>query len=406
MGQLQWVVNSYTLVFAGFLLTCGAIGDRFGARSCYQIGLLLFTVMSLLCALSPSAGVLIAIRVFQGLGAAIMLPASLSLLAHTFPHPDEKARAVAFWAGIVSLGFAAGPALGGLLTSLLGWRSIFWINVPIGLLAFAMVRRFVSEARVPNPRSIDWAAQAAAVLALFCLTYGLIDAGNAGWAAPRVLLAFALTGLLFVAFGLIERRSVSPALPRALFSNALFSVCVAVGAVLNFGMYGILFIESIYLQNARHLDALYTGMMILPFTVLPTITTRMIVRYSGRKHIKLRLIWGQLIAAVGAGTLILSLWTSGYWAILLGLAFLGVAMGCIMPAMTTGVLTASTADTSGSASGILNSARQVGGAVGVALMGTLVQSNPSHGYVLSFGLTTLGFLLMSAVTLRAIKNHV
>ncbi|MDR3405166.1 MAG: MFS transporter [Chthoniobacter sp.] len=404
IGGLQWVVNSYTVVFAAFLLTCGALGDRFGARRLYVLGLLLFTGMSGLCALSPGVGFLIGARMLQGLGAAIMLPASLSLLSHAFPHPEEKARAVAFWASIVSLGFAAGPALGGVLTYYLGWRSIFWLNVPVGLAALAMVRHFVDETRVPNPRRIDWAGQACVSLALFALTYGLIDAGSAGWAAPRVVGAFALAALLAAGFVFCERISSSPVLPGGLFHNRNFSIFVTTGLILNFGMYGTLFIESIYLQNTRHLSALASGLMILPFTVLPTITTRLIVGYSGRQYIRRRLAIGQLFSALGAVALALAFWSAGYGAILGGLGLMGVGMGCIMPAMTAGVLSSSTPATSGLASGVLNSARQVGGTIGVALMGTLVQGYQDRGFLWSLGIILVCFLAMAWLTLRVVKD--
>ena len=404
MSGLQWVVNSYSIAFASLLLTCGAVGDRFGARRLYQIGLALFTGMSLLCALSPGVGFLIGARMVQGLGAAMMLPASLSLLSHAFPHPDQRARAVTFWASTVSLGFAAGPALGGVLTNYFGWRSIFWINVPVGLAALWMVRRFVEENKAVNPRHIDWPGQVSICLLLFFLTYGLIEAGNAGWTTPRILWAFGLSILLTIAFVMIERFSSSSVLPRCLFHDPTFSVCVIVGGVLNFGMYGILFIESIYLQNIRHLSALSAGLLILPFTVLPTITGRLIVRYSGRSHIRLRLAIGLLVASLGASAIGLALWSSGYGRVLLGLGLLGIGLGSIMPAMTTGVLSSSTTQMSGVASGILNSARQVGGTMGVALMGTLVQRSQGQGMLWSFALAVVCFLLMAGATLRFIKR--
>ncbi|HTA76766.1 MAG TPA: MFS transporter [bacterium] len=406
IGQLQWVVNSYTLVFASLMLACGAMGDRFGARLFYQMGLSLFTVMSLLCALSPGLGFLIGFRMLQGLGAALLLPASLSLLSHAFPNADEKAQAVAFWAAIVSLGFAAGPTLGGLLTHLFGWRSIFWLNVPLGLVTLQMVRVFVDEAKVENPRHIDWAGQAAACLMLFCLTYGLIEAGSLGWTAPLILGAFALSALFALAFWWFEKNSVSPVLPHYLFAHRIFSVCVSIGFILNFGMYGILFIVSIYLQNIRHLDPLMTGLMILPLTGFPTLTTRAIGRYSGRRFIKPRLIIGHLILLLGAGFLALALSIPGYGVVLLGLSLLGVGMGFVMPAMTAGVLTASEAETSGLASGILNSARQVGGTLGVALLGTWVSRLGEPGYLWSFVLAALLFGVMAWVTLWFIPEHI
>lgn len=405
MNQLQWVVNSYTLVFASLLLICGAVGDRFGARRLYQTGLALFTVMSLACALSPGIGLLIGLRVLQGLGAAMMLPASLSLLSHSFPKAEERGKAVAFWASIVSLGFAAGPALGGILTHYFGWRSIFWLNVPVGILALGMVHHFVKEATIPNPRHIDWAGQTAVSLALLCLTYALIQAGEDGWSAPRIQAAFYLSILLLAIFIVIERSSAVPVLPRTLFARPAFTVCILIGVVLNFGMYGTLFIESLYLQNTRHMTALSAGLMILPFTGLPTVTTRALGNRNNREHIKPRLIIGQALAVVGGVALSLQLIQPGLWLPLFGLGIMGIGMGFMMPAMTAGVLMSSPTHMSGLASGILNSARQTGGVLGVALMGTLVQRQQEQGLLLSFGITSLVFLLMTVATMRHMQHQ-
>lgn len=396
--RLQWVVNSYTMVFASLLLTCGAIGDRFGPKRFYQFGLLLFAGMSLLCALSPGINFLITMRVLQGLGAAIMLPASLSLLSHAFPRAEDRAKAVSYWAAIVSLGFAAGPVLGGILTSCFGWRSVFWLNVPIGVGAFVLVRLFVKDAEAKNSRHIDWLGQALICSALFCLTYALIEAGGQGWTAEPVLTADSMAILLAGTFVLVEKQSKSPVLPGFLFANSTFSVCIAIGIILNFGSYGVLFVESIYLQSVRHLNAFAAGMVILPLTLLPTITTRLVVRYSGQRHLRPRLVVGQLIAAVGAIVLFFTLKNSGYWIIVTGLALMGVSMGCVMPAITAGVLTSSPAQTSGVASGILNSARQVGGTLGVAVMGSFYQRAPRQGLETSFGLVLVTFVVMAAMT--------
>jgi MFS transporter, DHA2 family, methylenomycin A resistance protein len=303
-----------------------------------------------------------------------------------------------------SLGFAAGPFLGGVLTNYIGWRSIFWINVPIGVVALLMVRAYVNEASARNSRRIDWVGQVLASSALFCLTYSLVEAGSAGWTAPRILIAFGASILLTGTFILVEKSSSSPVLPASLFANSTFSVCVATGLILNFGAYGTLFIESIYLQNIRHLNSFVTGLVILPLTVLPTVTTRLIVNYSSRRHIKGRLVIGQLIAASGAVMLALAFWDSGYWAILIGLALVGVSMGCVMPAITAGVLASSPANTSGVAAGILNSARQVGGTLGVALMGSLFQGLHMVGLLSCFALVLLCFLVMAGVTLRTMQE--
>ena len=398
MSALQWIVNAYTIVFATFVLTCGALGDRYGARRLYQLGLGVFTTMSLACALAPSVAALIAFRMAQGLGAAMMLPASLALLSQLYPDPRARARAVSFWASIVSLGFAAGPALGGVFTSYFGWRSIFLLNVPTGVLALLMVHVFIEDSPIAKPRSIDWIGQLGVSLALWALSYALIEAGDAGWTAPRVLAAFVATIVLASACAVTERRSASPVFPPALFSRPAFVACVAAGVVLSLGTYGILFVESIYLQNVRHLGALATGGMIVPLTVGPAVTTRMIDRYRADMHFKPRLVIGQILALTGAATMALSVCVPSTLIVLLGFGLLGVALGYITPAMTTGVLTLSPSSMAGVASGILNAGRQVGGAIGVALMGTLLQIHHERGMVGSFtvALALFGVLALTA----------
>jgi DHA2 family methylenomycin A resistance protein-like MFS transporter len=403
LNELQWIVNAYTIVFASLVLTSGALGDRYGAKRLYQIGLALFTSMSLCCALAPTVGVLVATRMLQGLGAAVMLPASLALLSHAFPNAIDRARAVSFWAAIVSLGFAAGPALGGALTSAFGWRSIFLINVPIGIVAMAMVAGFTEETSTSNAQRIDWMGQTAISLALWALTFALIDAGRTGWRSTPVLGAFAAFMLLVIGFMVLERRSDAPVLPRVLFSRPAFSVCVTASLLLGFGMYGTLFIESIYLQDVRHLSPLVAGITILPFSVGPAVATRLIDRFQPDLHFKPRLIVGYVVALAGAAIMALSALIPNAGLVVVGLALLGGSMGYITPAMTTGVLTTSPSVMSGVASGILNAARQVGASIGVALMGTFVQIHHAGGMVLSFALIIVLYAALAVVARQAIR---
>jgi MFS transporter, DHA2 family, methylenomycin A resistance protein len=404
MSGLQWIVNAYTIVFASLVLAGGALGDRYGAKRLYLLGLGLFTAMSLGCALAPTVAWLVALRGVQGLGAAMMLPASLALLSHTYPDPRARARAVSFWASIVSLGFAAGPALGGVFTTYFGWRSIFLLNVPTGIAALLMVQVFSEETMPNRARRLDWAAQLCVSLVLWTLSYALIEAGDAGWASPRVLAAFVATIVLAGTCVLTEARSAAPVFPQQLFARPAFVACVAAGLVLSFGAYGILFIESIYLQSVRHLSALATGAMIVPFTLLPAVTTRLLDRLRADMHFKPRLVTGQLLAVAGTATLALSVWRPALGVILFGLALLGVALGYITPAMTTGVLTTSPAAMSGLASGTLNAGRQVGGAIGVALMGTLVQMQQSRGMLVSFAVALALFAVVAVWARRAIPE--
>jgi DHA2 family methylenomycin A resistance protein-like MFS transporter len=340
----------------------------------------------------------------QGFGAAMMLPASLALLSHAHPDPRDRARAVSFWASIASLGFATGPALGGLFTTYVGWRSIFLLNVPTGLVALRMVHAFTDETDVAAARPLDWMGQACVALALWALNYALIVAGDAGWSAPRVLAAFAATIVLAGLCARTERGSASPVFPPALFARPAFLACVAAGVVLSLGTYGILFVESIYLQTVRHFSAVATGAVIVPLTVLPAVTTRLIDRFRMDLHFKPRLVTGQILGLLGAATLVASVWMPAIGVVLVGLALLGVALGYITPAMTTGVLTSSPSAMSGLASGILNAGRQVGGAVGVALMGTLVQMHHDRGRIVSFTVALVLFALVAAGAQRAIPE--
>jgi DHA2 family methylenomycin A resistance protein-like MFS transporter len=402
MSGLQWIVNAYSIVFASLVLASGALGDRYGAKRLYQLGLGLFTTMSLGCTFAPNVRWLVVLRMVQGLGAAMMLPASLALLSHGYPDPRARARAVSFWASIVSLGFATGPALGGVFTSYFGWRSIFLLNVPTGIVAMVMVHAFIGETDANRTRRLDWPGQLCVSLALWALSYALIEAGNAGWAAPRVLAAFAATILLAGGCALTERGSASPVFPPALLARPGFLACIAAGVVLSLGTYGILFVESIYLQSVRHLGALATGAAIVPLTLLPTVTTRLLDRFRADMHFKPRLVTGQLLAVAGTATMALSVWVSWIAVTLLGFGLLGVALGYVTPAMTTGVLTTSPPAMSGLASGILNAGRQVGGAIGVALMGTLVQMHHDVGMVVSFAVALALFALVAWWASRSI----
>jgi drug resistance transporter, EmrB/QacA subfamily len=404
ISDLQWVINSYTLVFASLLLAAGAVGDRTGVKRSYEIGLALFTVTSLFSAVASSLSLLIAARALQGLGAAIMLPASLAILSHTFPDPTERSRAVTTWANTASLGFAAGPVLGGVLTTYLGWRSIFWLNVPVGISALYLNHVYIREIKSSRPRPIDWSGQLSIGLALFAFTYALIEAGRRGWKDPIVLCALGCVVLLSCLFIALERRSNHPVLPGFLFSQPTFSTCIGVGFVLNFSMYGILFIESLYLQSARGMDALATGLTITPFTLFPTIASRMLGQRNGIPYLRPRVSLGLALAAIGTGVLVIGAFSMTFWAIPTGLGLMGISMGVIMPAMTAGVLISAAPENAGLASGLLNSMRQVGGTVGVALLGTTMQTlAPGTGLICALGLTTLVLLVAAGLSRRALR---
>lgn len=398
--ELQWVVNSYTLVFAAFLLSGGALGDRLGARCSYELGLVVFTIASLLCSVSPGLSALVALRALQGLGAAVMLPASLSVLAHIYPTADGRSQAVGHWATVVSLAFAVGPILGGIMTHFLGWRGIFAANVPVGIVALAMVRAWVPPTPPGEVRPISWRSQLLASAGLFCMSFALIEVGGSGWQSERVwcpLLASVVLSLWFIR---ADRRYLTPLLPPLLFADVTFSMSVGIGLVLNFGVYGILFAEPLYLQDVRHFSALASGVLLLPLTVVPTLTTRVMARHSTRHNLKLRLVLGLLLGMAGGAVLCVAIGATGPSWTVLGLFLMGASLGFVMPAITTGALATAPMALAGRASSILNAARQVGGSLGVALMGSLFQARASTGLRYSFGVAAGAFAIMAWLSWR------
>ncbi|MBV8275847.1 MAG: MFS transporter, partial [Verrucomicrobia bacterium] len=308
-------------------------------------------------------------------------------------------------ANTASLGFAAGPVLGGVLTAWIGWRSIFWLNVPVGIVAVWLNHRWTEEARVESPRPIDWPGQATLGFSLLALTYGLIEAGRQGWSSGFALSGFGCFILSIALFIWLERRSDHPVLPGFLFSKTIFSTCISVGFILNFSMYGILFVESLYLQNALSLGAFTAGAVITPFTLVPTIVSRLLGHRNGLPYLRPRISLGFAIAGIGSATLVASAFLPSLWLIAIGLGILGAAMGSIMPAMTAGVLISSDPKHSGLASGLLNSARQVGGTIGVALLGTIMQTfTMTTGFACATGLTVVVLLVGANISGRLLPK--
>ncbi|MGY4350622.1 MFS family permease [Bradyrhizobium sp. GM7.3] len=255
VAELQWVVSAYTIAFAAFILTAGALGDRIGAKRVFMAGFAIFTAASLACALSPNATVLIGARLVQGLAAAILVPNSLALLNHAYPDDRERGRAVAIWAAGASLALTAGPFVGGALITLVGWRAIFLVNLPIGLIGLWLSWRYATETtRAPSREIIDLPGQLAAIGALGALAGAIIEGGALGWQHPAVLAAFASAALLAVLFVWRESRATQPMLPLSLFDHRLFSLTALVGLLVNVAIYGLIFVLSLYFQRINGLS--------------------------------------------------------------------------------------------------------------------------------------------------------
>jgi DHA2 family methylenomycin A resistance protein-like MFS transporter len=372
VSELQWIVSAYTIAFAALILTSGAAGDRIGAKRIFMAGFALFTAASLACALAPTVAVLIAARLVQGVGAAMLVPSSLALLNHAYPDEKERGRAVGIWAAGASLALTAGPLAGGILVALVGWRSIFLVNLPIGLAGLWITWRYAGET-VPAPdRRLDLAGQLAAIAALGCLAAATIEGGVLGWLNPWVLACFAGFMILAPAFVLQERRAREPMLPLVLFKNRLFALTSMVGLLVNMAFYGLIFVLSLYFQQVNGLSPLATGLAFLPMmgAVLPA--NLLAARAAEHWGAPITIAGGAALTAAGCLGLLGLERDTNYWAICAQLLAMGAGLGLLVPPLTSALLGSVDKARSGIAAGVLNSTRQTGSVFGVALFGSLV----------------------------------
>ncbi len=364
MTGLQWVVDSYTLALAALMLSTGAFADRIGATKAYGIGVALFTAASVACGLAPNLATLTGARVLQGIGAAIVLPASLALVRRAFPDAAQRARAVAAWAAGGSAATAFGPVAGGALTTVWDWRGIFFINVPFGLLALALLLRAPRFERRRTP--LDLPGQLSAAVALTALAFAVIERGTVGLVAAGVSVVAA------VVFVRVERRQEHPVVPLGLFRNRTVAVMVATGAAVSVGFYGIVFVFSLFFQQVQGRSALAAGLMFLPMTGLIAITNIVSGKLASRHGPRLPMLIGQPLAVVGLLLLLLVRADSSTLMLALLLVPLAVGSALTVPPLTAAILDAVPAERAGLAAGVLNSGRQVAGALSVAGFGVLI----------------------------------
>jgi MFS transporter, DHA2 family, methylenomycin A resistance protein len=392
VSELQWVVSAYTITFAALILTAGSLGDRLGAKRIFMSGFAVFTIASLACALAPSSAILIAGRAVQGVGAAILVPNSLSLLNHAYPDPTDRGRAVGIWLAGASAALTAGPPLGGALIALAGWRSIFLVNLPIGLAGLWLAWRYATD----TPRAVhelDWPGQAAAIGALGAWAAALIEGGRFGWVNPWVLAAFGAALTLSALFLVWEGRAKQPMLPLLLFANPVFARTTLVGLMINVPFYGLIFVFSLYFQKINGWSPLVTGLAFVPMmgVVLPInlIAPRLAERFGGSRVVAA----GALISAASCLTLLGLERGVGYGSLCAPLIGMGAGLALCVPPLTSALLGSVEKSRSGLAAGVLNSARQTGSVLGVALFGSLIEG--TNDFI--FG--TRAALLISALLL-------
>src|ERR1700735_1870793 len=400
VAELQWVVSAYTIAFAAFILTAGALGDRIGAKRVFMAGFAIFTAASVACALSPSAALLIAARAAQGLGAAILVPNSLALLSHAYLDEKERGRAIGIWAAGASLALTAGPFVGGCLITLVGWRAIFLVNLPIGLAGLWLTWRYASETTRSREREIDLPGQLTAIAALGCLAGAIIEGGALGWRNAFVIAAFAASAALAVLFVLRERRAPQPMLPLSLFAHRLFALTSLVGLLVNIAFYGLIFVFSLYFQRVNGLSPFATGLAFLPMLGLVLPVNLVAARVAERIGAPSAIALGAGLSAVGCLALLGIAPGTSYWAIGGQLAIIGGGLGLLVPPLTSTLLGSVEKPRSGIAAGVLNATRQTGSVLGVALFGALVGQPDTfmRGAHLSLAISA-AFLLIASVVI-------
>lgn len=377
VAGLQWIVNAYTLFFASFMLTSGALGDLHGRKGVVLAGLALFTFASVLCGVAPNVPLLVAARALQGVGAAALLPTTLAIITATFPDDRERAQAIGAWAGVSALALAAGPVLGGALTDSLGWQSVFFVNLPVGVLAFVVARRVVPDpehAPEPARRRVDMAGQVLAVLALGSLTSALIEGPGRGWDSPLIAGLLAIAALTGGAFVAVERRVADPMLPLGLFRNGTFSAAVAVAGLAFFGTLSMLVFLSLYFQNVQGYSAVETGLRFLPLEGSIVVVAPLAGRLSGRIGSRWLMTAGMALAGLALILLARVQPGTGYAHIWWNLTMLGVGMALTMAPATAAIMGSVASARAGVASAVSNTSRQVGAVFGVAVLGAVLTS--------------------------------
>ena len=405
LSGLEWVINGYTLTFAALLLTAGAMGDRYDPKQIFMWGFGLFAVTSLACAMAPTLVVLISARVFQGVGAAMIVPSSLSIVNTGFPDPARRTRAVSLWAAAGALALAIGPVVGGVLVDALGWRSIFFVNVPIAAIGILLTRACAPHAparEASRRRSVDLPGQILAVVCLGALTGAIVEANARGWTSALVLTSLAVFLVALLGFLVTERRSSDPMLPLHLFGRKAFTVTSLIGALLNFSFYGLIFVFSLFFQQVWSYSPVVAGLAFLPMTAAIMIANLacgpLVKRYGARTV----LISGNALAAAGYLATVPVIGSASYPAMAVQFIVAGFGLGLVVPAMTNAMLGAVEAAHAGIASGALNASRQLGGLLGVAVMGLLVGESSAPGFVP--GLRTALTWAVAALAISAVLS--
>ncbi|QNK01412.1 MFS transporter [Dyella telluris] len=380
ISGLQWVIDAYTMVVASLLMLAGSMADRFGRRRVFQTGMGLFMLGSLLCSVAPNTEGLVAFRIVQALGATMLNPVAMSIIANTFHEPKARARAIGIWGAVAGVAMALGPVIGGALTQSIGWRSIFWVNLPVGAAAMLLAARYIPESKAPHPRRVDPVGQLLVFGILATVTYAVIEGPREGWASTTIIGLFGAAALSLVALLIYEPRRREPLIDVRFFRSAPFSSATLI-AVCSFSAFsGFLFLNTLYLQEVRGLSAFQTGLCTLPLALATILCSPLSGRLVGNYGTRPSLL------ASGAATVISALLmtqltaTTPLIVLLLTYVIFGIGFGMVNAPITNTAVSGMPKAQAGLAAAVASTSRQIGASLGVALAGTILGMHVHHGF--------------------------
>ncbi len=377
VSGLQWVIDAYSVVLASFLMLSGSTADRVGRKRTFAVGLVLFSVSSLLCSLAPNLTSLVVFRMLQAVGGTMLTPIAMSIITNTFTDPQERAQAIGIWGAVTGVSLALGPVVGGVLVTAVGWRAIFWVNVPVGLVALVLTLRFIPESRAPHARRPDFVGQTLVIVLLASVTYGIIEAPNAGLGSPVIVAMFVLAAVSLAGILLYEPRRREPLLELRFFRSVPFTSATVIAVAIFAGMAGFLFMNTLYLQDTRHLSALQAGIDTLPAAAMTMLLAPVSGWLVGRRGSRIPIVLsGAGLLAASAMLAQISGSTPFIWLFAAYVVF-GTGYGVANAPITNNAVSGMPRAQAGVAAAIATTARQVGQAIGVAVVGALVAAGTS-----------------------------
>jgi len=381
VSDLQWTIDIYSLTLACLLVLSGSLADRFGRRRIFQIGLLIFSVGSLLCSVAPHLGWLVAFRAMQAIGGSMLNPSALSIIFNTFSNRKDRARAIGIWGSVFGLSLALGPVLGGVLVSGIGWRAIFWINVPVGVAAIALTQLFVPESKAKRSRRLDPCGQVLVIVALASLTSGIIEGPRRGWHSPSILGLFVLSAVAVAVFTRVEWRHEEPLVDPRFFRSVPFSGASLIALAALGALGGFLFLNTLYLQDVRHYSALKAGLLLVPMAAMLFIFSRVSGHLVGARGPRLPLVLAGPAFAIGALLLARLTPTTPVAYLVAAYIIFGVGCGLVNAPISTTAMSGMPLDQAGVAAAITSASRNVGSALGVAVTGSIVAFGTGPSFV-------------------------